>query len=48
MLKKGKIVADGKKDKVLTEENLTTTFDIEVGLKKLNGNLLPYRKTILQ
>ena len=48
MLKKGKIVADGKKDKILTEENLTNTFDIEVGLKKLNGNLLPYRKTILQ
>ena len=34
MLKKGKIVADGKKDEVLTEDNLTNTFDVEVGLKK--------------
>jgi ABC-type enterochelin transport system ATPase subunit len=48
MLKNGKIVADGKKDEVLTEDNLTNTFDVEVGLKKINGNLLSYRKTILK
>ena len=44
MLKKGKIIADGKKDEILTEDNLTNTFDVEVGLKRVNGNLLPYKK----
>ena len=48
MLKKGKIVVDGKKDEILTEDNLTNTFDVEVGLKRVNGNLLPYKKTILK
>ena len=44
MLKKGKIIADGKKDEILTEMNLTNAFDVAVGLKKVNGNLLPYKK----
>ena len=48
MLKKGKIVADGKKDETLTEENLTNAFDVAVGLKKIDENILPYKKTIRQ
>lgn len=48
MLKKGKIVADGKKDEILTEENLTNAFDVAVGLKKIDENILPYKKTIRQ
>ena len=48
MLKKGKIVADGKKDETLTEKNLTNVFDVDVGLKKINENLLPYKKTTRQ
>ena len=48
MLKKGKIIADGKKYEILTEENLTNAFDVDVGLKNVNGNLLPYKKTTQQ
>ena len=48
MLKKGTIIADGKKDEILTEKNLTYVFDVAVGLKKINENLLPYKKTTQQ
>jgi len=45
LLSNGKIVADGNKTAVLSEENLSLAFGIKIGLKKINGNYLPFKKT---
>ncbi|MEC8956019.1 MAG: ATP-binding cassette domain-containing protein [Pseudomonadota bacterium] len=45
LLSNGKIVADGNKTAVLSEENLSLAFSIKIGLKKINGNYLPFKKT---
>lgn len=40
LLKKGKIVADGEKAEVLTEENLYRTYDTEIRLSEVDGYYL--------
>ena len=38
ILKKGKILADGPRDQIITEGNITNAFDIEVSLTKTEDN----------
>lgn len=42
LLRKGKIVADGTKSDVLTEKNLSRTYDIELRLAKVDNYYLAY------
>ena len=42
LLREGRIVADGPKDEVLTEENLRTTYDTDVRIAKVDGYYLAY------
>lgn len=42
LLREGTIVADGPKDEVLTEENLTTTYGTPVRLARVDGYYLAY------
>ncbi|MEC9416052.1 MAG: ATP-binding cassette domain-containing protein [Pseudomonadota bacterium] len=44
LLSNGKIIADGNKTDVISEENLSIAFDMKIGLKKIDGNYLPFRK----
>ena len=37
LLKKGKVVADGEKAKILTSENLSRLFEIPIQLVAVNG-----------
>jgi iron complex transport system ATP-binding protein len=45
LLNKGKIIADGPKEEIITEENLSKTYEIDVGLSIIQGKYLPYAKT---
>jgi iron complex transport system ATP-binding protein len=42
LLREGKIVADGAKDEVLTEQNLTRTYDVNLRLAKVDDYYLAY------
>ena len=42
MLREGKIVVDGNKSDVLTEDNLRRTYDIEVRLAHIDGYFIAY------
>jgi iron complex transport system ATP-binding protein len=42
LLKKGCIIADGSKQQVLTEDNLSRTYDIDIRVAKVDGNYLAY------
>jgi iron complex transport system ATP-binding protein len=42
LLREGRIVADGPKDDVLTEENLRKTYDTDVRIAKVDGYYLAY------
>jgi len=42
LLREGRIVADGPKDEVLTEENLRKTYDTDVRIAKVDGYYLAY------
>lgn len=42
LLRAGKIMADGPKDQVLTEENLRLTYDTQVSVTKVDGFFLAY------
>ena len=42
LLRKGKIVADGAKQAVLTEENLRKTYDTDINIANVDGYYLAY------
>lgn len=42
LLREGRIVADGPKEEVLTEENLKSTYDTDVRIAKVDGYYLAY------
>lgn len=42
LLREGKVVADGSKDKVLTEQNLQRTYDVDLRLAKVDDYYLAY------
>ena len=42
LLKTGRIIADGSKEEVLTEENLMQTYDTDIRVAKVDGNYLAY------
>jgi iron complex transport system ATP-binding protein len=42
LLRAGRIVADGPKEEVLTEENLKKTYDTEVRIARVDGYFLAY------
>ena len=42
LLREGEIVADGTKDDVLTEQNLTRTYDVDLRLAKVDDYYLAY------
>lgn len=42
LLREGRIVADGPKEQVLTEDNLRLTYDTEVRIAKVDGYYLAY------
>lgn len=42
LLREGRIVADGPKEEILTEENLEKTYDTEVRIAKVDGYYLAY------
>lgn len=42
LLREGRIVADGPKDEVLTEDNLEKTYDTRVRIAKVDGYYLAY------
>lgn len=44
LLNKGKIIADGTKSEVITEENLYLAYEIEIGLSIHQGHYLPFNK----
>ena len=45
LLRKGRIVADGPKGAVLTEENLHQTYGTEIKIAKVDGYYLAYPPT---
>ena len=45
LLNKGRIIADGPKEEIITEENLSRTYEIDIGLSIIQGKYLPYAKT---
>jgi len=42
LLREGRIVADGPKNEVLTEENLRRTYDTDIKVAKIDGYFLAY------
>jgi ABC-type cobalamin transport system ATPase subunit len=42
LLKSGRIIADGTKEEVLTEDNLRRTYDTDIRIAKVDGNYLAY------
>jgi len=42
LLREGRIVADGPKEEVLTEENLRKTYDADVRITRIDGYYLAY------
>ena len=44
LLRKGIIIAEGPREKIITAKNISLTYGINIGLSMVDGKYLPYAK----